>query len=906
MILLTTTHRLALSFTLLAATFTHATTARRSDDLVESIGFATHWNYVNLIYGTRYTQVRDRFYESGVRYMRNFPMPAGVIQDRLKELYNNGGVQMLTVVDKRTSYTDPHAEKSLIQGELDLIKSSYPKKMIVAIEGLNEYDENAPQAERTSGTWETVYKEFQQELYNQVSADTWFDGIPVGTGTMLAIWRDHVHFPDGERAGMCDILMTHHYPPVGQPNPAPSQLVAFPGAETVAMVSNTGWGRPVWYTESGYTQGSGVNSLKSMAKTIPRLVCQNFKNGVRRTFLHEFADAGGFTFLSPTDASPLPHFHTLKNLISLTKDATWNATSKTWAFPTYNLGQLDFSLYGNNLNVESLLLQKSNGKYYLLLWQEVDVYENGADVTNANKTVRVQLNANVSSVKQYTLYNEGNPGAAMTGTELGTNSIFDVSVPDHIIALEITPTTPGWWIAGHFTEDRSINNPAVVANSYHLNDHYLVRGSGADIWGNADACQLLSRPMHGDQEITVRVDSLQRINGWTKGGVMMREIETEHPGATYASVFVTPDNGVVMQNRTTRGGESESQQVTGVVAPCWLRLKRVGDVFSGYYSTDGNAWTKFPTDKTVKLNDYNWPYSTIADRRVNVGLAVTSHDNTALAQAIFSRVEFGGQIRRYNSRWKSWNLVNTPSDDLVTYARVRRADEDLWLLRPSSEANFRTLQNLGSGRQMTIQEWLDYVRCDYRPVGYAMMWSHPATAGRFLKSTNKWSSASNALHIANLRGYAQHLSPVTTNTSAEWTMAPVGCAIMLRGANDRYISHNNAASGSTTTASCDKVNAGDYEVFTLVASSDKVAIKGKSNNLYLSGEGGTANMRCNRSTIGTTEAFDWIDNPDGTISLKGSNGKYVSNATPMKCDQTNPVKFKWSFSEQPVITTQGY
>jgi glucosylceramidase len=47
-------------------------------------------------------------------------------------------------------------------------------------------------------------------------------------------------------------------------------------------------------------------------------------------------------------------------------------------------------------------------------------------------------------------------------------------------------------------------------------------------------------------------------------------------------------------------------------------------------------------------------------------------------------------------------------------------------------------------------------------------------------------------------------------------------------------------------------------------------------------------MTCSRLTIGDWEKFDWVVNADGKISLRGSNGQYVSseNGTqPMNCNR---------------------
>src|SRR5262245_11148861 len=51
---------------------------------------------------------------------------------------------------------------------------------------------------------------------------------------------------------------------------------------------------------------------------------------------------------------------------------------------------------------------------------------------------------------------------------------------------------------------------------------FTIRGSGADIWGAADAFQSVLQPVSGDAQIVVRVASLQDTNTYAKAGVMIR------------------------------------------------------------------------------------------------------------------------------------------------------------------------------------------------------------------------------------------------------------------------------------------------------------------------------------------------------------------------------------------------
>src|SRR5262249_2966338 len=112
---------------------------------------------------------------------------------------------------------------------------------------------------------------------------------------------------------------------------------------------------------------------------------------------------------------------------------------------------------------------------------------------------------------------------------------------------------------------------------------------------------------------------------WAKAGVMVRAGTSS--GAPFADVVATPGQGVSFQWRSAAGGAASSITVPGVVAPVWVQLVRAGDAFSGYYSTDGVSWTQIGTTQTIAMS-----------ATVRAGLAVTAHNNGALASASLSHV----------------------------------------------------------------------------------------------------------------------------------------------------------------------------------------------------------------------------------------------------------------------------
>jgi chitodextrinase len=141
---------------------------------------------------------------------------------------------------------------------------------------------------------------------------------------------------------------------------------------------------------------------------------------------------------------------------------------------------------------------------------------------------------------------------------------------------------------------------------------YTIVGAGADIWGTADQFRFTHKSLSGDGEITAKVLSIQNTNAWAKSGVMIRE--SLAVGSKHVSCVLTPSNGVAIQSRSATNGTSVSTAVAGIAAPYWVRVKRVGNTFTAYRSSNGTSWTQVGAATTVAMTS-----------NVYIGLAVTSH-----------------------------------------------------------------------------------------------------------------------------------------------------------------------------------------------------------------------------------------------------------------------------------------
>ena len=173
-------------------------------------------------------------------------------------------------------------------------------------------------------------------------------------------------------------------------------------------------------------------------------------------------------------------------------------------------------------------------------------------------------------------------------------------------------------------QTQDIGPVGVGGNASLASGTYSLTVAGADIWGTADALRYAYTTLNGDGQVTARVATEQNVNVWTKAGVMIRD--SVAPGSRQALMLVSPGKGNAFQRRIATGGVSTHAAGALVMAPCWVRLSRVGNTITASQSADGTAWTVVGTD-TVAF-----------EQTILIGLAVSSHSTTAAATATFDHV----------------------------------------------------------------------------------------------------------------------------------------------------------------------------------------------------------------------------------------------------------------------------
>ena len=209
-------------------------------------------------------------------------------------------------------------------------------------------------------------------------------------------------------------------------------------------------------------------------------------------------------------------------------------------------------------------------------------------------------------------------GPALAGAAITSH---DPSVLNHGAFAASPPyvlTVPQPWVSF------DVGDVGLRGSAYFQNGTFTVAGAGADIWGSSDAYHFVRGGVNGNGEIIARVTLEQAANTYAKAGIVM----TDGTDGTATTVIldVRPNGEVEFMARPTQNGQMAFLAGSASPFPVWLKLVRSGDQFTGYISLDGDNW------QTIGGTQVSMQPSALA------GLAVTSHDTSALNTSTFDHV----------------------------------------------------------------------------------------------------------------------------------------------------------------------------------------------------------------------------------------------------------------------------
>ena len=198
------------------------------------------------------------------------------------------------------------------------------------------------------------------------------------------------------------------------------------------------------------------------------------------------------------------------------------------------------------------------------------------------------------------------------------NGILDQAIPPNTIATN----TLASFIASPYTA-QDVGNPPIPSTATYTTNGVNISSAGNYIGGTSDQFNFEYQLRTGNFDVMVCLAGLGLSDLWAEAGLMARA--SLDPGSPFAAALATPGmNGDFFADRTA----TNALAVTSGSFPAnypntWLRLNRVGNVFTGFGSYDGSNWTQLGA-MTIAMPS-----------QIYLGFAVASHNTNQPTTAQF-------------------------------------------------------------------------------------------------------------------------------------------------------------------------------------------------------------------------------------------------------------------------------
>jgi hypothetical protein len=463
--------------------------------------------------------------------------------------------------------------------DLTLIQQLAEDNLVNYIEGGNESDSYFGSA---SGNDLQQTALFQQELYT-LGREL---GLPVINMSFGQGWGTSVtgnYGTVGDLSAYTDFANAHTY--FGTGNTPGYTIDVLNGYAQLAASQ-----RPVIATEMGWhtnvTDGdTGKVSESVQAKYMLDGLLDAYKAGDVKTYLYELVDQGtdknnaeNNFGLFRADGSAKPAADALHNLTSLLAD--------TGAAPaSFTAGALSYSLTGAQSTDQTMLMQKSDGSYWLAIWNEsrLSSATTATDIVVPNHDITLSLSGNTGSITVYD---------PLTGTSalqaLSNAGSAQISLPDHPVLVKIADVKPVSPPVTHYAyQDLSVTAPGsanvalgasqaiagVVISDDWAQHHagymalnvsstrgtismtdaggHAVAGSGTNgihVSGTFDQLNAMLQTLNYDAPDTTGGTDSVRVNVWNQAGVnVTRYVSITNPSPyDYHDLSLNNPSGVVM------------------------------------------------------------------------------------------------------------------------------------------------------------------------------------------------------------------------------------------------------------------------------------------------------------------------------------------------------------------------
>lgn len=537
--------------------------AVRINDIIRSFGIDTHIDYTDGKYSNVGEVVKALNY-LGLDTVRDHAPNSASDPNGQTHLGDaaEAGVQFVFSAQRE-------ADPATVAQRLHSFVQAHPGS-VVGIEGPNEVNNWPVSYHGLSGQAAAVA--YQKDLSADVNADPLLKNIPVLGFTGYTV------------ASASDYTTIHTYAKDGdQPY---SWLSRESGVQRAADP-----GKPLAITETGYhtsltadTNGGweGVSEA-TQAKLLLNTLMDGAALGSKQTFIYELLDA----YSDPQGTNQEKHFglfhldYSAKPAATAIHNLTEILADDGAAKASFSAGTLNYSIDGLPSSARSLLTEKSDGSYQIIVWNEPDIWSQSSDtaIQATTTAVKVNLGASFGSVKVF------DPVTGTTAVKSLSNvSSLTLDVVDHPVIIEVAGT--------------GASTPPPATN-------HLYGGTGNDTFTVTNANQIVDESRGGGTDtvkasISFSLADQKHTVGTIENLTLTGTANLSATGNNTANILTGNDG-----NNSLNGGKGNDRLIGGL-GNDKLIGKAGADVLTGGSGGDSFVFDVKPDNTSVdKIRDFS-------------------------------------------------------------------------------------------------------------------------------------------------------------------------------------------------------------------------------------------------------------------------------------------------------------
>ena len=381
---------------------------RQSDAFVDSVGVNVHLSEYGTLYGNNFGAVQSLLQGANLRHVRD-----GI----------GGNNDSLCNEDRSLAASGIHVDVIGAWSQTDL--STWLNCIGSAaelLEGINEWDLSG------DANWVADLRANEQTMAQQypqlplVAPALTSEGAFGALGSLaniVSFGNAHAYFA-GRNPGTTGWGATGQYGTYGSL------------AYNLGVSTQVGGSKPILVTEAGYSDQLDQYAVPAVTKAryMVRMLLGNWNGGAARTYVYELVDEGAPNFshygLVDSVGNAKPAYTALASLLGHLADSGGS----------FSPAALSYNFVAPS-TVSHTLLQRRNGSYELIVWNEVSEWnpDTSTSIATTPQTVQLTFAAPPSAIKQSTFGDSG----TLTATQLAPSNNVFLSVGAWPTIVDITP-----------------------------------------------------------------------------------------------------------------------------------------------------------------------------------------------------------------------------------------------------------------------------------------------------------------------------------------------------------------------------------------------------------------------------------------------------------------------------------